>query len=159
VPPGPWGAALATHWIWDWLGIAPPQAPWQSPLVAHSRRYLHIRNATNKTLLVHIRYRTQNDRGEWQWYPVASASQQALIRTLPPGQTTDLLHADWRVNASRVRIWAESTDGLYRVYGFRDQDCWLVTPNAQGERVYHAATMQTYTVIFPPSPSVVSTGR
>jgi hypothetical protein len=103
---------------------------------------------------VYVRYRTLNDQNKWQWYPGESSSGGAVVRKIAPGQAVDVLHEDWRINASRVRIWAEAPGGKYRQETYRNQDLWLVSPDAQGNRRYQAAAMQTYTYTFSAPPKV-----
>jgi hypothetical protein len=121
--------------------------------MAQTRRFLRVRNATDKPLQVYVRYRTVNDQGKWQWYPGEPTSREAVVRKVAPGQTVDLLHEDWRINASRVRIWAEAPGGTYRQEAYRNQDLWLVSQDGQGNRRYLAAAMETYTHTFAATPS------
>jgi len=59
-----------------------------------------------------------------------------------------LTDARWRINACRVRIWAQSETGV-RWNRYRDRDLWLVAElDESGEHSYLAAEMDTYTHTF-----------
>ena len=75
-------------------------------------RYLRIANGTDERVTVHLRYRTQEDTGAWIWLPTGKAEgRNEVLFELEPGQSGDAYDGDWRIQASRVRIWATSESG------------------------------------------------
>ena len=71
-------------------------------------RYLRVGNDTNETVDVFVQYLAETEQGQ-KWFPVDPAtSDDAITVTLSHGETADIKEGDWRVNASRVRIWAKS---------------------------------------------------
>src|SRR5262249_46604205 len=73
------------------LGTGPAPAPPTSAsrLVTQTRRYLRVRNATDKPLQVYVRYRTLNDQNKWQWFPGEAASGPVVVQKVAPGQAVD----------------------------------------------------------------------
>jgi hypothetical protein len=63
---------------------------------------------------------------------------------LAPGETADLQDGDWRLNARKVRIWAQSQSGKQWLK-FKDADLDLV-PEADdsGQHSYLADQLQIY---------------
>jgi hypothetical protein len=98
---------------------------------------------------VFLQYRTLNDQKQWCWFPVnPNQSQDALAFDLLPGQEVAVHDDGWRVNASRVRIWAQSDSGT-EWQDYKGRDLWLVTRNtADGTARYFAPEMETYTFTF-----------
>jgi hypothetical protein len=113
--------------------------------VKQTQRLLRICNATDRSLRVHVQYRTMLDNGSYAWLPANPAdSQEAVSFRIAAGETLDLARDGARIAASRVRLWAQSARGTWT--GYRDKDLWLV-PEADenGEHYYRAAKMETYT--------------
>jgi hypothetical protein len=117
-------------------------------VVKQTRRYLRVKNDTEKTLTVYLQYRALTEEG-WEWCPAppGDAAKVAVFK-VPAGQTVHLIHDNFRVNASRVRIWtAEQTQ-------YKDQDLWLVPEvDEEGNHCYVADEMETYTVAFQNQPA------
>jgi hypothetical protein len=115
-------------------------------LVAFSRRYLRVHNDTGEQLTVWLRYQTLTVNKTWSWYP--AAPQPAVAYRVDPGAVLDLEHEKWRVEASRVRIWARSSGG--REWGdYRGRDLWLVPEtDDRGQHQYRAAERETFTFTF-----------
>jgi hypothetical protein len=123
----------------------PLAAPEEPEEVTQNRRYLKVKNDTGEKLTVWVRYRTQTVRDEWKWYP---AGDEALCYELAPGQETYLSHEGWRVNASRVRIWAQTASGE-QMDEYKDKDLWLVPEeDDDGEHTYLAAHLEDFTFTF-----------
>jgi hypothetical protein len=62
---------------------------------------------------------------------------------LEPGETIDAYYGDWRINASRVRIWAkfQTTEWL----AFQNADLWLVPEQMDdGQHAYEGADLQVF---------------
>jgi hypothetical protein len=80
--------------------------------VPHHTRYLRVANITGGKLKVYLQYYTEDENGEWDWSPASPESDtEAFAVDLDPTEATDIMDGDWRVNASKVRIWAKSDDG------------------------------------------------
>jgi hypothetical protein len=118
--------------------------------VKQTLRYLCVRNATQETLTVYVQYRTLTDQNEYAWLPGdPKDATEAVAFTIPAGKTTYLTHDDFRINASRVRIWAKSENSNWPAY--KDKDLWLVPEqDERGEHFYVAAEMGTFTFTFNP---------
>ncbi len=114
------------------------EAGWQTT------RYLRVTNATGERLTLYVQLKTQDENEEWVWFPTAPGGDQALVYELEPGQVMDLESGDWRVNGSRVRVWAESASREY--VAFRDKDLWLVPEKEpeEGTHGYEAADIETF---------------
>jgi hypothetical protein len=70
-------------------------------------RYLRFSNATERGLKVFVVYSTLNENGKEE-----TNDAKPLELTLDAGDVADIFDNDWRVNATKARIWAESLDGL-----------------------------------------------
>ena len=118
-------------------------------VVAQTRRYLRIKNATNSNIKVYVQYRTLTESGDFEWCPAdPDQSEQAATYRFAPGEEGDLFHRDWRMNASRVRIWAVADHGQ-EWDQFKAEDLWLVPElDADGERIYYAGEMETFPFTF-----------
>ena len=92
-----------------------------------------------------LRYCTQNSAGEWKWYP---ASDEAVSFDLEPGEESLVEHEGWTVNASRVRIWAETASGAL-MDEYQGKDLWLVSEkDAEGHHNYSAPDMEEFGFTF-----------
>jgi hypothetical protein len=108
--------------------------------VPQDTRFLRVHNATDGKLKVWVQYETKTDAGDWVWSPAAPGDpDQALSFEVDPGATVDLQDGDWRVNARRARIWAQSETGEWN--RFRETDLWLVP---ETDHVYEAPEAQTF---------------
>lgn len=108
-------------------------------------RSLRVANATKEKVTVYVRVRAQNDDEEWVWYPGQPGGDKVLAYDLKPGQTLDLTDQGWKVNGSRVRLWAKSASRQYAA--FRDKDLWLVPETeADGTHGYSSPEVQTFEV-------------
>lgn len=117
-------------------------------LLSQTRRYLHVKNNTGEQLAVYLQFRAPDERGEWIWLPAnPGASREALTFELAAGQEGPLEYSGAPISASRVRIWAESASRKW--VKFHDQDLWLVSEvDADGQRVYYSAAMETFPFTF-----------
>jgi hypothetical protein len=133
VPASPAGSADA----------AASAATWQTC------RYLRVKNNTGEKLTVYLQYRTWTTKRCYAWYPADPAtSDQVLVFEIAPGAETDLYHDNWRINASRARLWAESATGEWNEY--EGKDLWLVEADKSGEHYYYGDAMETFTFTFNP---------
>lgn len=115
-------------------------------LIGFSRRYLRVHNDTGEALTVWLRYQTLTVNKTWFWYP--AAPQPAAAYRVDPGAVLDLEHEKWRVNASKVRIWARSSGGR-EWQDYRGRDLWLVPEtDERGQHQYRAAERETFTFTF-----------
>jgi hypothetical protein len=111
-----------------------------------TRRYFKIRNGTNEELTVSLQYYTQDERGGWAWYPAdPSRSQEAISFKIGPGVETFLAHNNWRINASRARIWAVTPSN----YTWPAKDFWLVPEVGEdGAHYYYSTEMYIHQMNF-----------
>jgi ATP-dependent RNA helicase DeaD len=118
--------------------------------VKQTQRYLRVANATAKDLTVFVQYRTQTEGAKFAWLPADPGdSQDAVSFVIPAGTAMYLDDGDVRINASRVRLWAEGGPKKWAQY--QSQDLWLVPEeDEQGEHVYYAPEMKTSTYTFRP---------
>ena len=80
--------------------------------VPHHTRYLRVANITGGKLKLYLQYYTEDENGDWDWSPVTlEKDSDAFAVDLDPSEATDIMDGEWRVNASKVRIWAKSDDG------------------------------------------------
>ncbi len=120
----------------------------QVDMATHDRKYVRVHNATPEPLRVWVQYHTFTDQDEWLWFPVnPDEAATGLEFELPPGQTVNVQDEQWRINASRIRIWAKSSSGR-AWHTYKTRDCWLVPENDAGERLYQAADMGVFTFAF-----------
>jgi hypothetical protein len=112
-------------------------------------RFLRVANASDEEITVFVRYYMQDQDGDWNWYPAAPQEDvEPLTVTLEPGQASDITDSGWRVNASKVRVWATSASGK-QWRKFRDANLTLVgTDDNSGERTYVAKETQMYSHTF-----------
>jgi hypothetical protein len=125
--------------------------PAQDGAPVQDRRYLKVKNGTRERLKVYVQYRALTSRDEWKWYPVEpEQADKAIAYVLEPGEETYLDDDDFRINASRVRIWAVSASGD-RWDEYKNEDLWLVPETtADGNHCYEADEIETYIVPFTP---------
>jgi hypothetical protein len=145
-PVGPVGPAAPARPAW-WKLVACPAAAAAEPEEAvQTRRYLKVKNDTGEKLTVWLRYRTLTTDGEWRWYP--GEWEKPLCYELDPGEETYLSHEGWKVNASRVRIWAETPSGE-QLDQYQDEDLWLVPEeDGEGKHSYSAPQIEDFTFTF-----------
>jgi hypothetical protein len=130
-------------------GVSPQQLETEAgESVVQTRRYLRVKNDTQERLTVYVQYRTLTTKDRWAWFPVdPEQSEKAAVYVFEPGEEADLSHEDWRVNASRVRIWAVTEEGTAWLEN-KEEDLWLVPEIDEARHQYLAPTMETYTVTF-----------
>jgi hypothetical protein len=126
------------------IDSAPLDSVWQRT------RFLRVSNATQQKLRIFIRYETYTDSDERQWFPPADTDPGTLAIDLDPGEVCDVTDGDWRLNARRVRIWAEGEDDTKAKWlRFKDKGLWLVPEvDADGNHAYAFPRIQTFTVAF-----------
>jgi hypothetical protein len=121
---------------------APVDAVW------HTTRNLRVSNGAKEKIKVKVQYEAVDASDQAGWFPQAPEDgKRALEFELQPGEVANLQDGDWRVNASRVRIWAEG--GGQQWQQFRDRDLELVPErDDRGTPGYAAAEAQTFNVAF-----------
>jgi hypothetical protein len=113
--------------------------------------HLRVKNDTKEKLKVYVQYRTAGDDGEWAWLPAdPKASEKAVVYELEPGEEAVLGDRGQAITASRVRVWAVAEASGSEWLDNKDADLWLVPEADDGQRYYHAAEMDSYTVTFSP---------
>jgi hypothetical protein len=118
--------------------------------IVQDRRYLKIKNATPEPLRVFVQYQTRLADDKWAWYPEPpKESSKATSFLIEPGKVTYLEIDKWRLNASRIRVWAKSTTSGTEWMEYKNQDLWLV-PEVDEEKHhrYYAAEMESYPFDF-----------
>jgi hypothetical protein len=113
--------------------------------VPHHTRYLRVANITGGKLKVYLQYFTQDESGEWDWSPDAPNKEaDSFAVDLDPNEASDITDGNWRVNASKVRIWAKSDDGK-EWNKFKTVDLNLVPEtDAAGTPTYLADNEETF---------------
>jgi len=86
----------------------------------YQTKYIRVINDSGGPLSVHLRYYTLTDTGKWKWYPEDGSS---VIYSFEPGESGVLFHEDWKVNASRIRLWAYGKEVSWTEW--RDEDISL----------------------------------
>ena len=112
-------------------------------------RYLRVGNNTDQPVSLFLQYETASEDGTLQWVPGDPAqSTDAEPFELQAGEVTDLFDNGWRINASRVRIWAKAGDR--DIVQFKTRDLWLVPEtDPQGAHVYNDQQIETaYFVVY-----------
>src|SRR5262249_46393995 len=97
----------------------PPSATTRS----YQTRFLRLGNGMEEAVTFHVRYHSPSDEGKWAWFP---PEKKVLDFTVEPGKVIDVYDGDWRVNADRARIWAESASG--KKWDTFEQDDLLLVP-------------------------------
>ena len=115
-----------------------------SELAELDRRYLAVNNKTGEPLTVFLQYYTLTSKGTWQWFPSRPQESKIVSYKLEPDRITKLLHDDWPISASKVRIWARTKSGI-QMNEFQNQDLLLVPEPGQ---VYYAPDTGTFTFTF-----------
>jgi tetratricopeptide (TPR) repeat protein len=111
----------------------------------YDRRYLKIVNNSGQAITVHLKYYTKTTDGDWQWFPDPPGQPTVVNFDLAIGNTAYLYHDDFKINASRVRLWAESDDTEWNEY--RDTDLVLAH---KGGYFTSDADFETYAFSFNP---------
>jgi len=88
-------------------------------------RYLRVANSSKNAVTVSVLYETATSEG-MQWYPAQGDQEEwkPLEVSLEPGEVVDLKDGNWKLNASRVRIWATGESRAWE--RFKQEDLWLV---------------------------------
>ena len=95
-------------------------------------RFIRLANATDDVVTVNLKYASFDEMDS------EVVTEKPLSINLEPGQEVDLFEGNWRVNASKMRIWAENEDGSKRWDRFKDKTFNLV-PNGS----YEATDLET----------------
>jgi hypothetical protein len=108
-------------------------------------RYLNVINLSASPATVFVQYHSQDQNGNWNWFPAApDMSQDAISFDVNPGQAVELYDGDWHVYADKARVWAASTDGAHQWNRFQDTDLLLVSEtDDQGQPCYYSPDIQT----------------
>jgi tetratricopeptide (TPR) repeat protein len=89
----------------------------------YDRTYIKVSNESSGKITVHLQYYTFTTNGDWQWFPSAPGGDDTVTFEFAPGESGILFHEEWKVNASRIRIWAEGEGTKWVTY--RDKDYML----------------------------------
>lgn len=133
--------------------VQPPaqeeKQPEEAKDVAQTRRFLKVKNDTEKKVRVYVQYRAKTEEGVWVWVPAdPEDSQKALTFDVEAGKELVLEVGGKKLAASRVRLWAEAPGRTWDEY--KKQDLWLVPEvDDEGEHVYFAPQVGTFTYVFP----------
>jgi hypothetical protein len=142
---GNWGGGYYRGYNGGGGGDADESAS-EPELVKLDRRYLAVSNQTGEPITVFLQYYTLTSKGGWQWFPAQPSNKdgKSVLYKLEPERTVKLLHDDWAISASKIRIWALTKSGV-QMNEFRNQDLALVPEPGQ---VYYAVDTGTYTFTF-----------
>jgi tetratricopeptide (TPR) repeat protein len=94
-------------------------------VILHHDRYLQVANKSGQKLRVHLRYEAQTADGQWAWLP----AKGSLMWEVAPAATVQLLHDGQRVQARRLRIWADGMETSATWHAVKDQDTWTAPAN------------------------------
>src|SRR5262249_37451087 len=97
------------------------------------RRYLRVANNTGQAVEVTGQYEAHMTDGTWKWH--------VATWNFEPGETASLNHDGWKVNARRMRIWAQSK--THEWVGNKNKDVWLAP-----EPYRASGGMSTFTFTF-----------
>jgi tetratricopeptide (TPR) repeat protein len=86
-------------------------------------RFVVLANNSGKEIRVQLRYFTVTKEGGTQWFP---SEETFLTFTFQPGESAQLLDEAFKVHASRIRFFAESTDGATVWNDHKDADLAIV---------------------------------
>jgi hypothetical protein len=116
--------------------------------VPQTKRFLKVKNDTGTRVTVVLQYRAKQG-GSWVWLPAApGASAKAVSFEVPAGKELYLAVGGERIAASRVRLWAFSSETEWDDY--RNRDLWLVPEtDSSGAHVYMAPEVGTFTFVIP----------
>ena len=111
-------------------------------------RYVSFRNDSSLTVTTHVSvYVPSGTTGSWQ--PGDLANGKSYDVTIKPGQTADIKSGSTFVHGSKVRYWAQSSDGKTKWEEYKGKD-WVVAsaPYAAAQR-----ERQTLSIPEPTKPS------
>jgi hypothetical protein len=117
------------------------------PPMRQTTRYIRITNTLPEKATVFLQYYTQDQSQAWKWFPAPPGrdSAEPLAFEFEPGETADLTDNEWRINASKVRLWGQAASGKQWVR-FQDQDLFLVSEVGEdGQRSYLADDIEVST--------------
>jgi hypothetical protein len=144
--------ALATDGVREALQRALDESR-EEQLQPFVERYLLVHNETKERLRVRVQFRTLVDRRQWQWLPSQPGpSYETVDFDLTPGMALKLKNGDRDLSASRVRIWATSSNGSEWMEN-QTEDHWLVEETVVGadgkeRHQYQAEEMETASYSF-----------
>jgi len=112
--------------------------------IKQSTRFVRFTNASDKKATFFIQYETIDTEGRAIWMPpLEDGVRYAAAVEVAAGQSVDVKEGDWRVNASRARIWATGEDREWSRY--RKIDLWLVPEvDEDGNHSYRAPDPEIY---------------
>ena len=112
--------------------------------IRQATRFVRFTNATDKKALFYIHYETIDAEGNSMWLPPKEDGYMyATSVEVAPGESVDLKEGEWRVNATRARIWAVSEGREWLRY--KGIDLWLVPEvDEDGNHSYQAPNPETY---------------
>ena len=99
-----------------------------------STRYLKVVNNTGETIRVHVIYHTKGSDGRWHWYPWQREGGESVTFEFAPGESAFLLDGDFRIQADKVRIWAEDVDSDI-TWQDANHYAWLVKTEYVGDEL------------------------
>jgi hypothetical protein len=123
-----------------------PLSEEQASAVWQTTRYLRVANSTNKPVTMKVYYFTKVQDADYSWFPADpdAPDAQCVTYELNPGEVCDLQDNDWKLNATKVRIEAESEGRKWA--RFSKNDLWLVPEtDDQGNHGYVAPDIEVFT--------------
>ncbi|MCA9185155.1 MAG: tetratricopeptide repeat protein [Pirellulaceae bacterium] len=121
------------------------QATGDESYKSYDRRYLRFENKTGEKIKLHLQYYTLSNKGNWRWFPNNPESGENLVFDFDVDEAAYLYHDDFKIRASRVRIWAETEKSNWMQN--KDTDLMLV-PN--GSYMSNSGDFETWTQTFTP---------
>ncbi len=123
-----------------------PLSDEQASAVWQTTRFLRVANSTNKPVTMKVYYFTKVQDADYSWFPADpdAPDAQCVTYDLNPGEVCDLQDNDWKLNATKVRIEAESEGRKWT--RFSKNDLWLVPEtDDQGNHGYVAPDIEVFT--------------
>ena len=105
-------------------------------------RYVSFRNDSKLTVNAHVSVYALSGK-TWAWQPGDLANGKSYNVTIKPGQTVDIKSGSNFVHGSKVRYWAQSSDGKSKWEEYKAKD-WVVA-----SAVYTAAQRERQTLAIP----------
>jgi cathepsin L len=108
-------------------------------------KYVAVRNQSGRDLKVHVQWKTERKK-KTVWLPAKPSSKKNITYSLPAGSTLNLddpTHSPFMMQASKLRIWAETKSGkkvAWNTWKSKDLD---IVP-----KKYKGTELDTYVLTF-----------
>ena len=131
--------SVGRNGIWAEIAATPKPTPAQ---LSFDDRYVSFRNDSKQSVTAYVSVYAPNGKS-WSWQPGELAKGKSYNITISPGQTADVKSGTTLVHGTKVRFWAQSSDGKTRWEDYKAADL-IVAPGA-----YTAAQRERQTIPIP----------